>query len=440
MLTLIWYEFKKLFLKKSTLVLIILITGLGYIATSDNISYMNDGVQDTIAYTDDMRKITSSELKAYCKSIQKEYAGYMNDAWKQKIEKDYQSEKIKSYLINVDEAMMIQTYGKDWKVQFEKQPEVFENIKYKDELDGRATDTGKKPFYVLDYTITARYLVLSDIIRNDIVLMDHPWNQNLSEDMMDAQGNYKQMSFFIPDGILKSETKTTYFKEKMDTISNFYYDDTTGWNILLNTMASTRFGLALAIIFIASRSINSDQDVIDIIKSSQFGKKKAVIAKLIALLLSCVCFVAAYVSIFTLYVYITTGLGSWQASTYFLNNYPSPYTIKDTFIGGTMLLLCGSITAGFVSAFLSTYFKKGFMSFALSLLIFVAPIVLPSSIECLFPVEYMDFNSIYLSTNIIEVFHQCYFTPIFIHIITAIVFVICCGFIIPRYRSYKICE
>ena len=71
MLTLIWYEFKKLFLKKSTLVLIILITGLGYIATSDNISYMNDGVQDTIAYTDDMRKITSSELKAYCKSIQK---------------------------------------------------------------------------------------------------------------------------------------------------------------------------------------------------------------------------------------------------------------------------------------------------------------------------------------------------------------------------------
>ena len=53
----------------------------------------------------------------------------MDDAWKQKIEKDYQSEKIKSYLINVDEAMMIQTYGKDWKVQFEKQPEVFENIK-----------------------------------------------------------------------------------------------------------------------------------------------------------------------------------------------------------------------------------------------------------------------------------------------------------------------
>lgn len=439
MLTLIWYEFKKLFLKKSTLVLIILITGLGYITTSDNMSYMND-VQDTIAYTDDMRKVTSNELKAYRKSIQKEYAGYMDDDWKQRIEKDYQSEKIKSYLTNVDEAMMIKKYGKDWKAQFEKQPEVFEEMKYKDEQDGRATDTGKKPFYVLDYTTTVRYSVLSDIIRNDLDLMDHPWNQNLSENMMDEHGNNKQMNFFIPDGILKSETKTTYFKEKMDTISNFYYDDTTGWNILLNMMASTRFGLALAIIFIASRSINSDQEIMDIMKSSQFGKKKAVIAKLIALLLSCVCFVTVYTSIFTLYVYIAEGLGSWQASTYFLNNYVSPYTIKDVFIGGTMLLLCGSITAGFVSALLSTYFKKGFMSFALSLLIFVAPIVLPSSIEYLFPVEYMDFSGIYLHTNIIEVFHQCYFTPIFIYIITAIVFVICCGFIIPRYRSYKICE
>lgn len=439
MLTLIWYEFKKLFLKKSTLVLIILITGLGYITTSDNMSYMND-VQDTIAYTDDMRKVTSNELKAYRKSIQKEYAGYMDDAWKQKIEKDYQSEKIKSYLTNVDEAMMIQKYGDDWKAQFEKQPEIFEQIKYENEQDGRATDTGKKSFYVLDYTTTVRYSVLSDIIRNDLDLMDHPWNKYPSEDVIDAHGNHEKMNFFIPNTILKSETKTSYFKEKMDTISNFYYDDTTGWNILLNTMASTRFGLALAIIFIASRSINSDQEIVDIMKSSQLGKKKAILAKLIALLLSCVCFVAVYASIFTLYVYLTTGLGSWQASTYFLNNYPSPYTIKDTFIGGTMLLLCGSITAGFVSALLSTYFKKGFVSFALSLLIFVAPIVLPSSIECLFPVEYMDFSGIYLYTNIMEVFHQCYFTPIFIYLITAIVFVICCGFIVPRYRSYKICE
>lgn len=439
MLTLIWYEFKKLFLKKSTLVLIILITGLGYITTSDNMSYMND-VQDTIAYTDDMRKVTSNELKAYRKSIQKEYAGYMDDAWKQKIEKDYQNEKIKSYLTNVDEAMMIQKYGDDWKAQFEKQPEVFEQIKYENEQDGRATDTGKKPFYVLDYTTTVRYSVLSDIVMNDLDLMNHPWNKYPSEDVIDAHGNHEKMNFFIPNTILKSETKTAYFKEKMDTISNFYYDDTTGWNILLNTMASTRFGLALAIIFIASRSINSDQEIMDIMKSSQFGKKKAVLAKLIALLLSCVCFVAVYTSIFTLYVYITEGLGSWQASTYFLNNYPSPYTIKDTFIGGTMLLLCGSITAGFVSALLSTYFKKGFVSFALSLLIFVAPIVLPSSIEYLFPVEYMDFSGIYLYTNIMEVFHQCYFTPIFIYIITAIVFVICCGFIIPRYCSYKICE
>lgn len=439
MLTLIWYEFKKLFLKKSTLVLIILITGLGYITTSDNMSYMND-VQDTIAYTDDMRKVTSNELKAYRKSIQKEYAGYMDDAWKQKIEKDYQSEKIKSYLTNVDEAMMIQKYGDDWKTQFEKHPEIFEQIKYENEQDGRATDTGKKPFYVLDYTTTVRYSVLSDIISNDLDLMNQPWNKNLSEDVIDAHGKHEKMNFFIPNTILKSETKTAYFKEKMDTISIFYYDDTTGWNILLNTMASTRFGLALAIIFIASRSINSDQEIMDIMKSSQFGKKKAILAKLIALLLSCVCFVAVYASIFTLYVYLTTGLGSWQASTYFLNNYASPYTIKDTFIGGTMLLLCGSITAGFVSALLSTYFKKGFVSFALSLLIFVAPIVLPSSIECLFPVEYMDFSSIYLYTNIMEVFHQCYLTPIFIYIITAIVFVICCGFIIPRYHSYKICE
>lgn len=439
MLTLIWYEFKKLFLKKSTLVLIILITGLGYITTSDNMSYMND-VQDTIAYTDDMRKVTSNELKAYRKSIQKEYAGYMDDAWKQKIEKDYQNEKIKSYLTNVDEAMMIQKYGNDWKAQFEKQPEVFEQIKYENEQDGRATDTGKKSFYVLDYTTTVRYSVLSDIIRNDLDLMNQPWHQNLSEDMIDAQGRHELLNYHIPDSILNSPAKTAYFKEKMDTISNFYYDDTTGWNILLNTMASTRFGLALAIIFIASRSINSDQEIMDIMKSSQFGKKKAILAKLIALLLSCVCFVAVYTSIFTLYVYLTTGLGSWQASTYFLNNYLSPYTIKDAFIGGTMLLLCGSITAGFVSALLSTYFKKGFVSFALSLLIFVAPIVLPSSIECLFPVEYMDFSSIYLYTNIMEVFHQCYFTPIFIYIITAIVFVICCGFIVPRYCSYKICE
>ena len=65
MLTLIWYEFKKLFLKKSTLVLIILITGLVYITNSDNMSYMNEAVENTIAYTDDMREVTSNELKAY---------------------------------------------------------------------------------------------------------------------------------------------------------------------------------------------------------------------------------------------------------------------------------------------------------------------------------------------------------------------------------------
>lgn len=419
MLNLTWCELKKMFFKKSTLFLLLFICSFGYLISSPHNQTSNEE-----AYSDTMELLDGKKLYDYEKSIRKEYAGDINSTWYHQIQEDYQKETIKTNLINVDESAMLDTYGTDWRIDYEKNAEAYETIAKTEEADIELP-AGKKPFYVQDHSfIAARYQVLFEILQETKPIINKVWLQ-------------PQNDINIPSNIEESPEKLAIFQNKMNAVTSFYYDDASGWNNLLQDLAGSRFLLALFIIYLTSRSLNYDHGshTVDIIKATKQGKYKVIFAKILAIFLSCCLSTIAYTLMFTLFHKLVFGLGNWNVFSN-MNGVLTPYSFKDIYLGGFILLLCGSITIGFLSAITSAFFKKSFVTFALSLLICIIPITFPKGIVQLFPVNYMDFSGIYFYSEMMYVLNHYIFTPTIIYGITMMILLICCIVLAYRYRSY----
>ena len=439
MLNMIWQELKRLFLRKSTLLFLLLIILINFLALSPKRTANElNNINERAEYSDTMELLEGRELYDYKKSIIHKYAGVINQKWINMIHSDYQNELVKASMKTVDEEAMLERYGANWEQEFKNNPEAYEDITKDKEVDGVQIQKGKQPFYVNDYAITARGSVLYDIINETEALINKEWNNPEKETYKNSDGETITYLKKIPNNIAESPERLRMFQDKMNRITEFYYDDSSGWNTLMSDIAEARFLLALMIIFLTSRCFNSDYSAqtIDIIKVTKLGKQKVVFAKLIAILLTCIFTTLAYTAIFAIVNYTMFGLGNWNVNATALSGFLSPYTYKEAFLGGVAILLCGSITIGFLSAGLSVFFKKSYVTFALGLLIYILPIAIPNDLVKLFPVNYMDFSGIYFYSEMMKFMNHYIFTPTIIYGISMVILLLCCVIIVPRYRSY----
>lgn len=426
---LIWKECKRMFFKPSIFILLI-VSCVGNIVLTTNF--------------DSLDQQTREEERA----IKHEYAGEINQAWEQRLQKDFTDETIENFLPYVDETEMINTYGTHWESEFCKEPLAYEQIIKSKEQEGYQIYEGKKPFYVMKQAnsdhlppTTLRYQVLETTLFNKSPFLQKQWNNPVIDEYKDQEGNIHRTMERIPTNIANDPEQLNIFQDHMNQ-AQYYFDDASGWAEILNTMAISRFFLALIIIYITSKCINQEYSshTMDAIKSTKFGKYKLIFVKLIAILLCSSLLTLCYTAIFVLFHSMTLGLGNWNVNASAITGNFTPYTYKEVFFGGFAMLLCGAITCGFITAVFSTYLKKSYTSFAIGILSYVLPLALPSELQKLFPINYMDFSGIYFYSDMMKFMDTYLTTPNIIIFLTILVFIGCCCAIVPRYRSYAITQ
>lgn len=439
MIRLLWMEWKHLFLKRSTLCLFLLIVVFVTFNTINEQKIVYNSYA-TSAYRDDGTLVKGKELLSYINQIKDEYAGIITTQWQEKVESDLEKAEKEAMLIHVDRSAMIEHYGEDWQTQFEQAPDTFVSITKEDEFNRKEFDEGTFPFYVKDYIPLIRESVLFQTKQDGNMILSKPWVNLSKSEYKNQFGDAHTMVDYLSLRVIESDALLKVFQDKMNQIPEFYYGSYHGWDALIRSLASFRFILAIFIVYVTSSALNKDYSshTIDLIKTTSLGKYKIVIAKLAAITLTCISIVACYCLIPTLFVYFYYGLGNWNINISFMINMITPYTFQQAYIGGTLLLLAGSLTTGFISACLSAYLRKGFVSFAISLLLLVLPSAISSGFSILFPVNYMDFSGIYFNCEMLELWNKFYFAPTFIYAFTGIVLILGIVVIISRYRSYAV--
>lgn len=110
MIKLIYLEFKKLFLKRSIMILLILTSIFAYFSVvgtfSSHGSFINID-DESESYTDEGKLVEGRDKINYINSIRHEYAGVINEQWQLNLLNDLNECKIKELLLNVDEKKMI---------------------------------------------------------------------------------------------------------------------------------------------------------------------------------------------------------------------------------------------------------------------------------------------------------------------------------------------
>lgn len=440
MTTLIWLEFKKQFFKRSILILLILISVFAYFSVAGTFSSHGSQINmidESEVYTDEGNLIEGRDKANYINSIMHEYAGVINEQWYSNLLGDLNECKVKELLLNVDDKKMLDYYGMDWKEKYLRNRNQYIEI-----TEGivKEIPKDKLPFYIIsynDYKPLIRYEIIFNILATTEVINLKAWNK-INVEETHIQDRIYEYSEYVPLNVAKSETLQKIFKTKLNNTS-FIFDNHQGWSMIVNAMSVARFLFAILIVFICSKCFNDDHNfnMIDVVKTTQFGKKKLVFVKLTAILLTCISATIVYTGLITLLSTVLYGLGNWDTSIIFMNGNISPYSFKDAYLGGFALLLLGSITIGIISVLLSVIMKKPYFSFAISLLIMVLPSVLSGGIAKIFPINYMDFLGAYTNFDMIYIFKSYYFINDFSIISTIIIFVILSLITIYYYRTYK---
>lgn len=380
---------------------------------------------------DDGLLLTGTSIEKDMARIRKEYAGYISEESLAKAIQDEKEERLKVlYTYNVEEDAMIHKYGTDWKTAYEKEPNTYlittkeaENLKESNPID--------YPFYVKNPTITlsTRMLVLNEYQNYAQLLLD--------TGHQDQEGQLGNHTFSTRE---MSTEEQKILQQMMNKQNGFYYDHYKGWEILVKSLANSRFLLAIFLIFLTSRCFNEDQSnrMIAIIKTTPYGKTKIAMVKLLSILTLSILVMLTYFAFMSIGIWLIYGLGNGNVNLSIFLNSPCPYTFKEAYLGGFLLLLSGCLTTALLSAALSVIFKKSYVSFAISLLILMLPTFLNANYKQLFPVEYMDFSGPYFYTHLFKFADQYVTLPPIIYCITLIILLFCCIGIPLAYRSYRI--
>lgn len=185
-----------------------------------------------------------------------------------------------------------------------------------------------------------------------------------------------------------------------------------GWQSVLSATAHSYIFQLLFIVYMCARFFNGDRlyKLTDTIKSTYFGKRKLVYAKLLAIITICICTSLLFIASITLHTYVTEGLGNWNANLSRITKVSNSYTIKQVYLSGCALLIIGSLLTGLCSALLSSLIKSSYASIVIALLITISPYFLKIPSAQFFPIQFMQYDSIYSPPARFELQNTVYFT------------------------------
>lgn len=432
-------ECKKLFCKKVTLLLFLLAVIFGFAGAGTNMpSY-----EYSEGYVQSGQLLTGSRAEQEYYRIQHEYAGDVDEAWLTKVKADLKQSELQDTLMLVDEVNMKKVYGEDWKALYLSDPDSYEiyteKVITEIKKENPEAEIGKA-YYVLDYGNSIKTIALQDMVNYGSTFVGKPWNSASSKTMELSDGRIIETQPYFPrEDMSKGETE--YLTSKYNQVDSFYYDHYEGWDNLLSGLATARFFVAIVIIFATSRLLNEDHsyEMYDIIKSTSYGKQKLVFVKLLALATFCIATVAMYSLILTLSAYFLHGLGNWNVSMIALTNRLNYYTIQEAYFGGIGNLMIGALSIGSLCACLSALIKKNYISFLISIVLVIIPVlILPSAILQLVPLEYMDFAGIFFNNSVTSLLGSYQSILPIIYTTSSLVILLTLIITVISYRSYHI--
>lgn len=432
-------ECKKLFLKRITLVLFLIAVIFGFAGRTTNVH----GEAALRGYDEQGNIVEGNVAESLYREYQNAYAGIVDEAWFAKVQEDLREIDLQDTLRNIDEQSMVEAYGADWKTTYLNNPEGYsmytkEDVeKYNKEHPGVPIEQDKTILYINGYIGSIKSSALYDAYNYARNIIEKPWNSNEEMTIHGQDGPTRVSTFSYRD---MGEEEKAWTVQELNSISSFLYAPYQGWGSLLSGMATARFFVAILIVFATSRLFNEDHsyEMMDLVKSTSYGKQKLVFAKLCALLSFCILTIMAYTAILTIGVYLIDGLGNWNVNLVASTNMMSLYTFKEAYMGGFLYLMTGACWIGFLSALFSAFIKKNYISFVVSTLFLLIPLAMPNGMKDFFPLEYMDFTGTYFSGIPTHLFGSYDYLQPYLYTSSAIVIVACGIGAMLYYRSYRI--
>lgn len=389
------------------------------------ISYATSSVSDVKnqyqGLSDEQELLEGNRAYWYMQEIGKEYEGVMDPAWFNKVEDDYTT-ALQVYLSTIlDIAKMQEMYGDDWINDYIANEK---NSIKKDVLKEPSEQTEKD--YLLFYKeadtseaaeVPLRYSFLS--------LLRTRYAQIIETRSWDQPGN-------------ESNQVTNFIGAFLNEEDVFYYGNSDGWNALVSLLSNHFFLLSMFFILISSNLFNKEKhmQMMEMIRTSKYGKQKCAIAKMIAVTLTAWLFVLLLFVIDTFYIGITMGLGNWQVHAMTVSKAITPFTFQQVYFYAIGIYAFAAFLIVQICSMLSCLLKSSYLSLLLSTAVIILPEVLPGQIFDLFPIRLLNLTDTLLGKLIITVADRIYFIKDFA-LIWIIPILICMLITYTYYKSYQ---
>ena len=413
----IWAEMKKI-LKNKWIWLVF----IGVLLVSNVFSQSSSNLSEYQGLSDEGEMLKGKEAYWYTEEVGKEYEGEMDEAWFTKLEQDYVEAQKKYLAANFDVSHMQEVYGNDWMEYYIANEKDFINEKYIKE-NPEYLDQGLMPYYEIEHApgYTLRYSFLSSLRYNYVeYIQTKPWNQ---EGLVE-KGSEK---FSLYSNSMLEDTEKDFIKETLNKETTFYYGNSDGWKALISLIANSYFLFPMFLILISSNMFNKEKNtqMMEIIRTSKYGKKKCASAKIIAITLTAWLFTALLLGADTLYIFTTMGLGNWNVNAAAAYVSISPFTFQQIYLSAIALYMFGAFVIVQTCCLLSCILKSNYVSLLISTAAIVIPNVLPGKIFHLFPMQFMELGSILANGATFQLADSIYFTKdiVYLWILPVIVFV-----------------
>lgn len=405
---------------------------LGVIVFSSFVNVHNRG--SWIGYREDGSLIQDEEAMDYEREILQSYEGEMNAAWFTRLHQDVREAQKEDVLLRADHEKMQMVYGDDWLAHYMENAESYmQSVQL--EVD-------------VEHSSTIPILYVKDTFKNGN-LLEYSALQTLAHGYASFVEE-KQWNL----GMRKEDSKEAYWtrnltekeKEKViddvNSMSAYSYGETSGWKEVFNNMEGAYFVFPIFLIILTSNMFNKEMssNMVEILKTSRYGKRKAAFAKLYAGIALTMMFTCILLLWFFLSAYLRYGLGNWNVLlSEIMQNAMSPFTVKDAILGGIWIISIGALVVSMTSMLFSCILKSPYLSLILSAVIFILPAFLRADIVQLFPIHFMAVWDVFTSIETFSVLGSLYYLAqiIWIWLFPMLVFGIIC---ISYYSAYRFIE
>lgn len=379
-------------------------------------------------YAEDGNILKGEQVIAYEQELQKDHEGEMDDTWFQTLHMEVEQAIKQDAMLRADHTKMVEAYGKDWLSLYCEDPYQFLEI-------GIMEQNPEASFHELPFYTMGTYqegVLLKRSILEELqngyagFVKERLWNQ-IHEEKKDAYWT-RRMSKQEQEKVLAD----------LNAKASFFYGESTGWKMVLNGFAGAYFLFPIFLIILTSQMFNKEKssNMMELIKTSTYGKRKVAYAKLLAGVLLTLIFTWLLISGILLYAYFRYGLGNWNALLSVLNTGAiNPFTLKEAVLGGIWMISVGALVVSIVSMFFSCMLKSRYASLVLSIVVFLLPALIQNDVMKLMPIHFMEVKNVFFSIQMVSLFHSLYYfvEVVWIWILPMILLCIAC---IWQYRSY----